>query len=234
MLVHEGEARTRAIDERLAWRFAAVAGALNAAGFSAFGAFSSNMTGNVSLLADHLGLGEPRLALRALALVAVFVVGAMAATLLIGAGRARRLRGVYAYGVLAEAGLLALLGGLAPWLPAEARGSVLALGLSFLLGLQNATVTQITDARVRTTHVTGMVTDIGIGLAGWLGRRPETDRGRLRLHAVTVAAFLAGGVGGVLLDRWLGTALLYVAAAGLALMALPGIGAARRRPAEPE
>ena len=165
MLVHEGEARTTEKDERLAWTFASLAGALNAAGFYAFGAYSSNMTGNVSALADHLGLGELRPALYALSLVVTFVTGAMTATLLIGIGRGRCLRGVYAYGVLAEATMLAFLGILAPFLSADGRNASLALGLSFLLGLQNATVTQITNARVRTTHVTGMVTDIGIGLA---------------------------------------------------------------------
>lgn len=231
MLVHEGEARTRAKDESLAWTFASLAGALNAAGFYAFGSYSSNMTGNVSALADHLGLGDLRLALHALALVATFVMGAMIATLLIGAGRERCLRGVYAYGVLAEAALLAGLGSLAPWLPADSRGAVLALGLSFLLGLQNATVTQITNARVRTTHVTGMVTDIGIGLANLLERHPAADRGKLRLHLVTVAAFLGGGLVGVLLYRWLGTALLFVVAGLLATLAIPGISRARRRQA---
>lgn len=228
MLVHEGEARTRAKDESLAWTFASLAGALNAAGFYAFGSYSSNMTGNVSALADHLGLGDLRLALYALALVATFVAGAMVATLLIGIGRERCLRGVYAYGVLAEAVMLAALGAVAPWLPADGRGAVLALGLSFLLGLQNATVTQITDARVRTTHVTGMVTDIGIGLANLLERRPAADRAKLRLHLVTVSAFLAGGILGVLLYRCLGTALLLVVAGLLAMLAIPGISSARR------
>jgi uncharacterized membrane protein YoaK (UPF0700 family) len=42
------------------------------------------------------------------------------------------------------------------------RGSILILGLSFLMGIQNAVVPRISDARVRTTHVSGMSTDIGI------------------------------------------------------------------------
>ncbi|MCJ2101968.1 YoaK family protein [Methylobacterium sp. E-046] len=228
MLVHEGEARTHSIDERLAWTFAAIAGALNTAGFYAFGSYSSNMTGNVSALADHLGLGELRFALQALAIVAAFVIGAMVATLLISAGRERRLRGIYVYSVLTEAGLLIGLGCASPWLPDESRGAMLALGLSFLLGLQNATVTQITNARVRTTHITGMVTDIGIGLANMLERHPLLDRAKLRLHVVTVLAFLAGGAVGVVLYRLLGTGLLFVAGALLAMLAIPGINAARR------
>jgi len=228
MLVHEGSTRTYRIDERLGWTFAAIAGALNVAGFYAFGTFSSNMTGNVSALADHLGLGEVRMALFGLLLVLAFVAGAMAATLLIDAGRTRHLPGVYAYGILGEAAMLLVLGCAAPFLPEDARGAALALGLSFLLGLQNATVTQITNARVRTTHVTGMVTDIGIGLANLLERRPDVDRDKLRLHLVTVAAFLGGGILGVVLFQVMGTALLVVAACVLAALAIPGITMARR------
>ncbi|MCJ2014528.1 YoaK family protein [Methylobacterium sp. J-076] len=228
MLIHEDPARTYRNDERLAWTFAGIAGALNVAGFYAFGTFSSNMTGNVSALADHLGLGEVRLALFGLILVVAFVAGAFAATLVIDAGRMRRLPGVYAYGVLGEAALLLVLGAVAPFLPEESRGAILAMGLSFLLGLQNATVTQITNARVRTTHVTGMVTDIGIGLANLVERHPDANRAKLRLHAVTVAAFLGGGIVGVLLFRVIGTALLIVAAGLLAALAIPGITMARR------
>lgn len=231
MLVREGHARTPPIDRRLAWPFAGIAGALNAAGFCAFGTFSSNMTGNVSALADHLGLGELLLALQAVALVCAFLAGAFSATLLIAAARRHRLRGVYAYSVLAEAVLLAGLGSLECILPTDAKGPVLVLGLSFLLGLQNATITQITDAWVRTTHVTGMVTDLGIGLAHRLSRRgghAGSEIDRLRLYGVTVAAFLAGGVLGVAAWRLVGVTLLFAAAGLLALMAVPGIASARR------
>ncbi len=66
------------------------------------------------------------------------------------------------------------------------------------MGLQNAVVTRISDARVRTTHVSGMATDIGIelGIAFDIlrGRDRETDaahnRSKLRLHLYTIAAFL--------------------------------------------
>jgi uncharacterized membrane protein YoaK (UPF0700 family) len=228
MLIHEGAARTGRNDERLAWTFAAIAGALNAAGFYAFGAYSANMTGNVSSLADHLGLGEARMALYGLLLVVAFVSGAAMATLLVAVGRWQRLRGVYAYAVLVEALLLTALGCAAPWLVEGAREATLSLGLGFLLGLQNATVTQITNARVRTTHVTGTMTDIGIGLVHLAARHPGTDRARLRLHCVTVVAFLAGGIAGVVVFKAIGTALLFVAAGLLAALAIPGITTARR------
>ncbi|MEJ1975184.1 MAG: DUF1275 family protein [Acetobacteraceae bacterium] len=45
-------------DRRLACSLAAIAGALNAAGFYAVGFYSSHMTGNTSSIADNLALGD--------------------------------------------------------------------------------------------------------------------------------------------------------------------------------
>jgi uncharacterized membrane protein YoaK (UPF0700 family) len=103
------------------------------------------------------------------------------------------------------------------------------------MGLQNATVTRISDARVRTTHVTGMVTDIGIEVGNlidliWLGRRrgPQTmqayfNREKLGLHGVTVLSFLGGGMLGVLAYKAMGPYFLFSIALLLLMLALPGL-----------
>ncbi|WP_142094294.1 YoaK family protein [Propioniferax innocua] len=41
----------------------------------------------------------------------------------------------------------------------------IVMTLCWTMGLQNALITKVTDAQIRTTHVTGMVTDIGIDSA---------------------------------------------------------------------
>jgi uncharacterized membrane protein YoaK (UPF0700 family) len=236
MLLHQGESRTHLADRRLAWSLAGIAGALNAAGFYAVGLYSSNMTGNVSALADHVALGDFGAGLLYLAIVATFILGAMVSTLLINAGRRRGLAGIYAFSILAEAVLLALLGGVDLWLMGRGRGPLLVFGLSFLMGLQNAVVTRLSNARVRTTHVTGMVTDIGIELGNladnaWhRGRRDVSDfnREKLVLHGQTVLSFLAGGVLGVLAYRAMGGWLLFLGAAALLALALPALLATRR------
>ena len=107
--------------------------------------------------------------------------------------------------------------------------------LSLPMGLQNAVVTRISHARVRTTHVTGMVTDIGIELGNLLdlavtGRawrrldsrdgEAEYSAGKLLPHGVTVLSFLGGGV---LAYRRLGPLFLFGAALLLLLIALPGV-----------
>jgi uncharacterized membrane protein YoaK (UPF0700 family) len=94
--------------------------------------------------------------------------------------------------------------------------------------LQNAVVTRISDARIRTTHVTGMVTDIGIELGNMIdvarGREAPPDQaGKLKLHGFTVLSFLAGGVLGVLAFDRFGAAFLFGMAILLFLLALPGV-----------
>ena len=122
---------------------------------------------------------------------------------------------------------------------------LLIMGLSFLMGLQNAIVTHISDARVRTTHVSGMSTDIGIGLARLIALpRDKTGRdknghdaaardkrqatiAKLHLHTGTIAAFLAGGVLGVVAYRQLGDVSFAISALPLIWVALLGLADAR-------
>jgi uncharacterized membrane protein YoaK (UPF0700 family) len=231
MLIRQGEARSNEIDRRLACTLAAIAGALNTAAFHAVGFFSANMTGNVSAFSDHFAVGELLTGAFYLTIVLAFILGAAVSTLLINAGRRRQIHGIYAFSILAEALLMALLACADIGLPQAQRGPVLILGLSFLMGLQNAVVTRISDARVRTTHVSGMSTDIGIelGMLFDIARRRELDKDagpywtKLRLHGQTVLSFLAGGVAGVLIYQTIGNLLLFGAAALLLIIAVTGI-----------
>ena len=237
MLVREGVSRNDALDRKLAASLAAVAGALNAAAFYAVGFFSANMTGNVSALSDHLALAGWLEAGFYLSVVLAFIAGSAVSALLVSAGRRRRVHRIYGYVILVEALLLGLLGcatltPLGSW-----RAPTLVTGLAFLLGLQNAVVTRISGARVRTTHVSGMVTDLGIELAVaydiWRGRESRVDSAdnasKLWLHLSTIMAFLVGGVIGVLIYRAIGNYLLFAGAGVLALVAFAGISQAPDR-----
>jgi len=199
--------RRHLLDRQLAWTLAFVAGAINAGGFLAVGTYTSHVTGSVSRAADELVLGNTRSAMAALALVGFFLAGAFTTGLLVQLGTRLRLRGRYAIALALEALLLVLFG---------LRGTALArheelvvpatvVLLCFLMGMHNAVVTHISSAVVRTTHMTGVVTDIGIELARWtVGHGPsgtphEHDRAlraRLTLHAMILASFFAGGLVG--------------------------------------
>ena len=234
MLVREGDERNETIDLWLASSLAAVAGALNAAAFYAVGFFSANMTGNVSNLSDNLALGQWATALFYFAILIAFVCGALCSASLINAGR-RRTRRIYAYAILIEAIVLTGVGCADLWLARDWRASVVVLGVAFAMGFQNAVGTRISGARVRTTHVSGLATDIGIELAATFNSRrqaegedgPAHSFARLRLQICTVLSFLTGGVGGVMLYRGVGGYLLMLAAAALFGIATSAIARSR-------
>lgn len=230
MLIREGEERTFDTDIRLAALLSGVAGAINAAAFQATGLFSANMTGNLSSLSDHLGLGQVKQAALFAALVLVFIVGAFSSGLLIEAGRQRGVRAIYAYSISFEAVMLIALGAADLAWPSVLAGGGLILGMSFVMGLQNAATTRISNARVRTTHVSGMATDIGLGLAAMVTAAPDRESAvaRLRLYLSTIIAFLVGGVAGVALYVVSGGYVFVVAGLVLLAIAMPEVRRARR------
>lgn len=226
MLIHAGQDRTVTIDLYLAIWLALVAGAVNAAGFRALGYFSANMTGNVSTATDLLALGRFGMALWLLLLLSAFILGAFASGVLIEIGQRRKLHGIYAFSILLEATLLIVLALLDLFWAAAMSGHLMMIGLSFLMGLQNAATTKISDGRVRTSHVSGIATDVGLELAGLLpGVRTQDSttvlKSRLVLHLVTLAAFFAGGIAGVLGYERIGPLVFALVAGVLIVIAVP-------------
>lgn len=230
MLIREGDERSLNIDVRLAALLACIAGAVNAAGFQATGLFSANMTGNVSALSDYVGLGRFGLATFFGSLVAAFIAGAFGSGLLIEFGRRRGVKAIYAYSITVEAGLLVIVGIFDLTLPTSGQGVTLVLCLSFIMGIQNAASTRISHARVRTTHVSGMATDIGLGLAALVVSPPDRPAAvaRLKLYSSTIIAFVLGGIVGVISYVNAGGALFIIAAAVLFAVAVPEVLRAKR------
>jgi uncharacterized membrane protein YoaK (UPF0700 family) len=223
MLIKVGEDRTSNIDLVLAGLLSSIAGALNAVGFLIAGSFTANMTGNISASADHLANGAILTSLSFLGLVAAFIGGASMAALAIQSGERRRIRSIYALAITGEAVILLVLGTALAFSSANLHETVLVIVLSFIMGLQNAVTTMISRARVRTTHVSGMATDIGIELAALVGdtRSRQDAVPKLGLHSLTLACFAIGGVCGALLFQYIGTSIFMIAAVVLLLIALP-------------
>ncbi|SEK69987.1 YoaK family protein [Pacificibacter marinus] len=223
MLIKVGDDRTSNIDLVLAGLLSSMAGALNAVGFLIAGSFTANMTGNISASADHLANGAILTSLSFMGLVVAFVFGASIAALVIQAGERRHVRSIYALAITAEALILLLLGVALALSSANAHETFMVIVLSFVMGLQNAVTTMISRARVRTTHVSGMATDIGIELAALVGddRSRHDAVPKLKLHSLTLASFAMGGVLGALLFHLVGSWLFVGAAAVLLLIAVP-------------
>ena len=181
------------------------------------------MTGNISAVADHLATGAMTMAFSFLGLVIAYISGAGMAALAIQAGERRQIRSVYALAIAAEGVILLLTGAAPAMMPGTEHKAFLVITLSFVMGLQNAVTTKISQARVRTTHVSGMATDVGIELAALMGGQKLRQEAipKLRLHSLTLACFALGGFCGVLLFQILGFLIFAVAATFLLLIAVP-------------
>ncbi|MFN3377109.1 MAG: YoaK family protein [Burkholderiaceae bacterium] len=225
------EERTARGDRHLGFALAFVAGAANAGAFLAVGIYTSHMTGLVSSIADHVALGHLGLALAALSAVLSFLLGAATSAIMIHYARRRGLRSQYALPLLFEALLLLLFGLLGASLE-QIHGFFAPLTvtlLCYMMGLQNAVITKISGAVVRTTHLTGIITDLGIELGRLVywnraphvhGERVVADRQRLQVLGLLCAFFLIGGVSGALGFKHLGFTTTIPLAAVLVVLSI--------------
>lgn len=185
-----------------------VAGATNAGGFLAVGQYTSHMTGILSGLADNWVLGNFGFILVAVASLLMFMAGAITSTILINWARRRNRRSLYALPLLLESLLLLCFGLLGGQLDSHSNSLIplTVLLLCFIMGLQNAIITKISKAVIRTTHLTGLITDISIELGRlfYWNRNTSTpdhikvlcDRTHLRVQSSLVAAFFVGALSG--------------------------------------
>lgn len=202
--------RSARADLHLGVILAFVAGALNAGGFLAIGQYTSHITGMVSALADQFVLGEFALAGIAAFSWMAFASGAASTALMVNYLRRSGARNLYALPLLAEALLILLFGTFGGTLRQHelADVSLAVITLCFTMGLQNALITKISLAEIRTTHLTGLTTDLGIEIgkllywnrsdAGANSAVVRADVKKLRIHASLIGAFLLGAFAGAL------------------------------------
>ncbi|MDB5989272.1 MAG: putative transrane protein [Herbaspirillum sp.] len=227
-----GKERTAPANRHLSFCLAFVAGAANAGGFLAVHQYTSHMTGIVSSIPDQLAAGNVGLVLAAIGGLLSFLGGAMTSAVLINWARHRDLQSEYALPLMLEAVLLLCFGLMGRYLAGQVWLFVplTVMLLCFIMGLQNATSTKATRSEVRTTHVTGLVTDIGIELGKmlyWNRSRAKgetmyvaSDHQRLRFMLILFALFICGGMMGALGFKHIGFSSTVPLAALLMVMAL--------------
>lgn len=192
-----------------------VAGMVNVVGFLGFEHQAvSHLTGTTSQLGMAMAQGDWRSIGHLWGLLIAFSLGAMLSGLIIQ-DSALQLGRRYGIALALESALLFLA------IPLFKHQQIWgAMSAAMACGLQNAMATTFSGAVVRTTHLSGMFTDLGIGLGHLLRGLPLPVR-RLTLSGLIISGFLAGGVlGAWLFVRWQYDALLVPAA----LTGLVGLG----------
>jgi len=195
--------------------------------------YTSHMTGFASQLADGLVLGNATLWLNALGAILAFVLGAAVCAVLVNWGRQHRLHSVYALPLMLEAVLMlpfGLMGAITLTWPTPFAVPITVLLLAFIMGLQNAVASKTSGGSIRTTHMTGNITDMGIELGKllyWNGRRGDAqvqvrhNPARLRQAGGLVGMFVLGGVGGAAGFKYIGFVCVVPLAALLLVLSLP-------------
>jgi len=178
------------------------AGSVNAGAFLACQRFVTHVTGLTTQLGMDVGLW--RLMAEYGVVVLCFIAGAMASVIPLQARHMRGKKPMHAaplfvvalmlmgVSVAGHAGVFGAFGA-----SVEQPSDFLLLSLlSFAMGLQNASVASSTGLAVRTTHVTGPATDLGVQLASAWISRDEARRTALQgamLRAGKIIAFALGG-----------------------------------------
>jgi uncharacterized membrane protein YoaK (UPF0700 family) len=237
-----GQHRTPTINRLLGGVLAFNAGAVNAGGFLLVSMYTSHMTGFVSIVADNLILGNLTLVLGAVGALLAFTLGAAVTAVLVNWARHRHLRSEFALPLLLESVLLLVFGLLGATLNRQTPFAVplTVLVLAFTMGLQNALVSKISSSQIRTTHMTGVITDLGIELgkmfywnrsASSVESRVRANRIKVRLFGTLLAMFVAGGLVGAAGFKYVGFIWVVPLALMLLTLSLPPLYADFRRAA---
>lgn len=220
-LTREGKERSFKENLTLAATLPAVAGMVNVIGYVHLGNYTSHLTGRLSGFGTNLAKGKFTDALYLLAIVICFILGSMLASTFIELAKKKHWPR-FQLPLLMEALLLSIIllfEVLEPLPVADMPAThkiLFAMSISMSMGLQNALVARLSGAVVRTTHVTGVSTDLGIALVGVLRWHleiskdktiDETERHaaeatkdaqwyRVRIYTTILASFLSGAIAG--------------------------------------
>lgn len=189
---------------------------VNVVALEAFGALVANVTGHASEAGRALGGGNWSGLVRRTVWMGAFMAGAAISALLMRPAQRRGWHFVYAAPLLLELLILLIASILGDWAVGDRLLNDELIGLLLLaMGVQNAMVTWASGAVVRTTHLTGLLTDIGINLGRLASGEPASERRilgvRLGLQVSIAVAFIVGAAFGEIAWTFTGTGALRLA-----------------------
>jgi uncharacterized membrane protein YoaK (UPF0700 family) len=192
------------------WILACIAGIINAVGLLSFEHQAvTHLTGTTTLLASALVDADVQRVGHLFAVILAYCTGAALSGVIIR-NSAFKLGRRYGAVLLIESLLLLLTVALLD------RNSPLgSYTASSAAGLQNGMVTTFSGAVIRTTHVSGMFTDLGVMLGHVIQRiRPSgVEKTRVQVSLIVISAFFSGGLIGAAGFRQAGHAILFLPAA---------------------
>src|SRR5690606_16531992 len=205
MFRHQGKSRTLKHNLRLATALSFVAGTVNVTGFLAINHLTTNVTGHFALFINELANYDVWKGAIYFLYIFSFLLGSFTSSLLIEKFKETKKLNVFVIPTTIESIILIAIPVL-NYLGFVKSADVIACMLLFSMGLQNSYVTKISNTVVRTTHLTGLFTDLGIELSQLFFPKSHPDihkiKSTIKLRLYIICFFFLGGLcGGFLYSR---------------------------------
>ena len=223
MFRHSGTQRTPNHNLKLAILLGLTAGLVNAEGFLGFSVLTTNITGHAALLAEGIAQQNWQDAQIFVFWMLLFLAGAFTSGLFLSLFGAHQ-RYSYSIPIVIEIMILVFSAQKGYEYDGTMISKLIFSGsLLFAMGLQNALVTLVSGSVVRTTHLTGIFTDLGIELAQ-LFKMTIQERKilllKIRLKLFIICSFISGAIAGAYLFNLVGFRSFYTAVAILTFVLL--------------
>lgn len=201
MFRHQGKTRTLSHNKKIASLLSFVAGVVNVAGFLSVQRLTTNVTGHFAFFVDEVFKFHFTESFVYFFYILFFFLGSFVSSLLVEIITRKNERLIFVIPTIIESVILFAIAFFGQILIAD-NANIIAFSLLFAMGLQNSLVTRISDAIVRTTHLTGLFTDLGIELSQLFFYKAKEQKDKLattiRLRLRIIAYFFSGGiVGGI-------------------------------------
>lgn len=203
MFRNKGKRRTYIHNLRLASILSFVAGIVNISGVLSLNTLTTNVTGHFAFFSEMFINKNYKAAIVFISYISCFLTGAFFSNFMVEMISRRKQNHSYATPIIIETLIIFT----AAFLPDIDKLYILPYVLLFAMGLQNALVTKVSQSIVRTTHLTGLFTDLGIELSQFIFSRTKEERQQLlkniSLKAAIITFFFIGGVfGGLIYMRY--------------------------------
>jgi uncharacterized membrane protein YoaK (UPF0700 family) len=199
MFRHRGSTRTLKHNLSIASLLSFVAGVVNVAGFLAVQRLTTNVTGHFAFFVDEVFQLNLWQGFIYFLYIFFFFLGSFLSNISVEIVSKINDRLIYTIPIIIESIILFSVAVFGQHLIAESP-NLLAFALLFAMGLQNSLVTTISNATVRTTHLTGLFTDLGIELSQLffykLKEQKEKLYASIKLRLTIISFFFFGGLFG--------------------------------------
>jgi len=219
MLGRYSNSRTFGDNLKLGVLTAFIAGMVNVASLVLFYSFTSNLTGHFAILSQEISNGNWFQMLVVLLWISLYFSGSFLSGFLVISSNRKNAFVAHAVPLILEITAFVAVGVYGQFFYKETlvETELLVAVLLFAMGLQNGLTSSISNFQVKTTHLTGITTDLAIHVAMLLKKKftgSEALRQKATLMAGIIGAYLTGGtLAGLIIHHFHFQVFYYVSAA---------------------